>query len=59
MRQEVQLLSESLKNGFFFFFFFLFFFIMPRYPSNKFLSFTQDIEKYTTRFIYHTSQIIC
>jgi hypothetical protein len=53
MRQDVQLLNESFKNGFYFFIFFifyctLFYFIiiiyMPRYPSNKSPNFTQDIE---------------
>jgi hypothetical protein len=60
MRQEVQLLSESFKNGFILFYFILIIITyMLRYPSNKSPSFTQDIEKYTIRFIYHTSQIIC
>jgi hypothetical protein len=40
MRQEVQLLGESFKNGFFFFLFFVIIIIiiivyMPRYASNK------------------------
>jgi hypothetical protein len=62
MRQEVQLLSESFKNGFSFLFIIIIIIIiinMPRYPFNKSPSFTQNIEKYSIRFIYHTSQIIC
>jgi hypothetical protein len=59
MRQEVQLLNESLKNSFFIYLLIIIIIYMPMYSSNKSPNFTQDIEKYTIRFIYHTSQIIC
>jgi len=58
MRQEVQLLSEIFKNGFFIFIFY-YYYIYAKVSINKSPSFTQDIEKYTIRFIYHTSQILC